>query len=79
MCEQCRGQALDLEDVDSVYCPVILGRTALMNLPITAGREEEIRRDGRGCITPSDVDWQRLDQNSSTYDSIAKNFVSHNL
>ena len=65
MCEQCRGEAVDLEDVDEVYGPVILGRTVLMNLPINADREEEIRRDGRGVIFPSDVDWDKLGQNPS--------------
>ena len=65
LCEQCRGEAVDLDDVDCVYGPVILGRTVLMNLPLNADREEEIRQDGRGVIYPNDVDWDTLDKNPS--------------
>ena len=64
-CEQCIGRSTDLEDVDSTYVPIILGRGVAQQLPLLKTIEAEIRRDGRGNIRPTDVDWERLNQRPS--------------
>ena len=62
LCEQCRGRSVDVEDVGPIYLPGIIGREALKQMPVLPEREEEIRRDGRGNILPSDVDWAKFEQ-----------------
>ena len=60
LCEQCRGQALDLENADPVYIPGCISQNAVMQAPNTKEAEANVRRQGMGQIYPEDVDWIRL-------------------
>ena len=60
LCEQCRGQALDLENVDPVYTPGCLAQNGVMQAPNVKEVEADIRRQGMGHINPEDVDWIKL-------------------
>ena len=62
-CEQCRGQNIDLEDVDEVYGPVIFSRHIANQLPTEKLRQNDVAQRGLGNLYPDDIDWQKLHQN----------------
>lgn len=60
LCEQCRGQFLDLEEVDMVYTPAMVAQNLLAQLSPSKLHEPDVRRQGLGRMDPGQVDWHKL-------------------